>query len=97
MSLLFTVELTNSSDRGVTVIGNAPHPETPIPKKGELVEVRNPDGSTFLAEVSGMDVTFSSRSCFGQKTVKRAVLIEHHKTATVLAGAQIRSLPHGDF
>ena len=97
MSLLFTVELTNSSDRGLTVIGNAPHPETPVPKKGELVEVRNPDGSTFRAKVSDLDVTLSGRSCFGQKTVNRAVIIEHPESARVMAGAQIRSLQDGDF
>ena len=94
MSLLFTVELANSSDRGVTVIGNAPHPETPVPEKGAFVEVRNPDGSTFRAEVSGW--TFSGGSCFGQKTVKRALVIEQDEAARVMAGAQIRSLPDGD-
>ena len=91
MSLLFTVVYTLSSERGVVVVGWASSPETPLPKKGEPAEVRNPDGSTFRVEVSDVDVTFSTRSCFTSKTANRAILIARGEGVSVLAGAEISS------
>jgi hypothetical protein len=93
MSLLFTVEDTFSSAVGVVVAGYAPHPETRLPKKGELVEVHNPDGSTFRVEIADVDVTFSTRSCFTEKTVNRMMLIDQGE---IVLGAEIHSLPETD-
>jgi len=93
MSLLFTVEEMFASPAGVIVAGYAPDSETRLPKRGELVEVHNPDGSTFRVEVAGVDVTLSTRACFTEKTVNRAMLIGRNETVEVLAGAEIRSFP----
>jgi hypothetical protein len=93
MSLLFTVEERFGSVAGVIVVGYAPDPETRLPKRGELVEVHNPDGSMLRAEVAGVDLTLSLRACFTEKTVNRAMLIRRDETVEVMVGAEIRSIP----
>lgn len=92
MSLLFTVELTFTTGTGLAIVGHAPHPETPLPKTGELVEVHNPNGSTLRVEVIDVDVPFSTRACFIEKTVNRAMLIAQNEAVEVLVGAEIRCL-----
>ena len=91
MSLIFTVEDTFVSEVGVVAVGFAPDPDTPLPIKGELVEIRNPDGSKFKGEVDEVDVRFSNRSCFSQKTVNRAVRFASSETIRVMVRAEIRS------
>ena len=93
MGLLFTVEVTFTTGAGLAIVGYAPHPETPLPKTGELVEVHNPDGSTFRVEVIDVDVTFSTRASFTEKTVNRAMLIDQNEAVKVLMAAEIRSFP----
>ncbi|HYV12280.1 MAG TPA: hypothetical protein VE980_15385 [Pyrinomonadaceae bacterium] len=92
MSLLFTVEDRFTTGKGLAIVGYAPHPETPLPNEGELVEVHNPDGSTFRVEVIDVDVEFSTRACFTEKTVNRAMLIGQNEPVEVLVGAEIRRL-----
>ena len=92
MSLLFTVEETFASEAGVIVVGYAPNPETPLPKQGDFVDVYNPNGSTFRVEVIGVDVKLSTRTCFGQKTVNRAMLVDRGEGVEVLTGAEIRRI-----
>lgn len=92
MSLLFTVEDTFTTGKGFAVVGYAPHPETPLPNEGELVEVHNPNGSTLRVEVIDVDVKFSTRACFTEKTVNRAMLIAQNEAVVVFIGAEIRRL-----
>ena len=92
MSLLFTVEDRFTTGKGLAIVGYAPHPETPLPNEGELVEVHNPDGSTFRVEVIDVDVEFSTRACFAEKTVNWAMLIGQNEPVEVFVGAEIRRL-----
>lgn len=90
MSLLFTVEDTRTSGTDLIVVGYAPNPDTPLPKKDEWVEVHNPEGSTFQVKVLGVDVTLAVRTCFTQKTVNRAIIIAQGESVSVMPGAEIR-------
>jgi len=91
MNLIFTVEETFVSDSGVVAVGFTPDPDTPLPKKADLVEIRNPDRSNFRVEIDDVDLTFSNRSCFSQKTVNRAVRFSKSEAVRVMARAEIRS------
>jgi hypothetical protein len=96
VSLLFTVEVTFTTGKGRAILGYAPHPETPLPNAGELVEVHNPEGSTFRVEVLDVDMEFFTQACFDEKTVNRAMLIAQNQAVKVLVGAEIRRLTKTD-
>ena len=54
--------------------------------------MHNPAGSTFRVEIIDVDVEFSTRACFNEKTVNRAMLIDQNQAVEVLVGAEIRCL-----
>jgi len=91
MSLIFTVEDTFATDDGIVAVGYAPHPDIPLPKKGDLVEVDNPDGSNFRVKIADVDIKFSNRSCCSQKTVNRAVKFISTERIRIMVRAEIRS------
>ena len=96
MITLFTVEDTFVLPRGLALVGYAPNPDTRLPVNGELVEVRNPDGSSSSVRVTDVDVTFSQRSCFTQRTVNRSVLLDQDPALKVQRGAEVQGLAEGE-
>jgi hypothetical protein len=57
--------------------------------------VHNPDRGLLRAEIADVELTFSTRSCFSEKTVNRAVLVGRGEATGMLAWAKVWRLAEG--